>query len=45
MENKKTNNKEVLTETQIISEFIGTLIMQYSRVSLLWLKHFMQIHN
>ena len=25
MENKKTNNKEVLTETQIISEFIGTL--------------------
>ena len=26
MKNKKTNNKEVLTETQIISEFIGSLV-------------------
>tara|TARA_B100001093_G_C26691843_1_gene955188 strand:- start:230 stop:508 length:279 start_codon:yes stop_codon:yes gene_type:complete len=26
MENKKTNDKEVLTETQIISEFIGSLV-------------------
>jgi hypothetical protein len=26
MENKKTNNKEVLSETQIITEFIGTLV-------------------
>lgn len=26
MENKKTNKKEVLTEAQIITEFIGTLV-------------------
>ena len=26
MNNKKTNNKKVLTETQIISEFIGNLV-------------------